>query len=141
MEADIRRAATQVIHTFEFAFLTEKVWFLGVNSAFPNTTEAVADGSPADRRPEATGAKVNAVMSRTVEFQNWLLSQAGSFSDAARSGSAYYNTVLMASNYGPPTMSDSTAENLITRCGELASNYEASSNTNLSSLLAMAVNP
>ncbi len=141
MEADIRRAATEVIDAYAFAFLTEKIWFLGVNNEFPNTTEEVDDGSPGDGRPAGTGAKVQAVMSRVVEFQNWLLSAAGSFADANRTGLAYYNTILMASNYGPPTMSEATASNMINRCDELAANYEASSNANVNSLLAFAVNP
>jgi hypothetical protein len=142
MGADIRAAADAVIAAYLHAYLSEKIWFLGVNSLFPNTTEEVSDGSAADGRPAATGAKVIAVMSRAIEFQNWLLSASGSFTDSARGSLAYFNTVLAASTYNNGTPLDaSSAGNLMNRCGELRTNYEASSGANLNSILAFAVNP
>jgi len=141
MGADIRSACDQIYEAFLWAFTTEKVWFLGINAQFPNTSEEVSDGSPADSRPANTGAKVNAVLSRAVEFQNWLLSTDGSFTNGGRAGLAYLNTVLAASSYGAPTLSEADAGNAINRFGELAANYEASTNANLNSILTIAVNP
>lgn len=141
MEPDIRAAGSAVVAAFQKCFLAEKIWFLGTNVVIPNTSEAIDDGSPTDSRPAATGAKVHAVMSRVVEFQNWLFSATQSFSDAARDNAAAFNTVLQASFNGPPTMAVSDAGNLMNRAGELRTNYEASSNANLGTLLAFAVNP
>lgn len=142
MTSDIRQAANKLVWAYEFCWRAEKVWFLlGGTSMIPNTSETVSDGSPADGRPAATGQKCVAVIDRVVQLQNWLLSPDGVFTNSARSGSAYYNTVLAASSYGPVTLSVSDAGNFMNRCGELRTNYEASSNTNLGTLLALAVNP
>ncbi len=255
MNADIRTAASALTDAFCFCSLTEKIWFLGYNVDFiSNDTTAVSDGSPGDGRPANTTAKVNGVMSRVVEMQNWLLSVAGSFTPipqvetatavgtitgsgnatvvvtannmagtpitlsvavtsgdtatvwagkvrtamaanstingffsiggagaaivltpfvaaandpsmnislangtstgitaaptsanttagvAVRGGLSFINTVLQASNYGPPTLVLSDATNFITRCTELKTNYEANSSANLNNLLALAVN-
>lgn len=141
MGADIRAACDRIYAAFLHCYTTEKAWFLGLNLLFPNDTTAVSDGSPADGRPANTGAKVNAVLARAVEFQNWLLSTDGVFTNSARAGLAYLNTVLAASSQGNPTLSTADAGNAINRFTELAANYEASANQNLNGLLALAVNP
>lgn len=142
MSADIRSAASYLVDAYTFCFLTEKIWFLGVNSDFiSNDTTAVSDGSPADGRPANTTAKVNGVMNRVVEVQNWLFSATESFTDSTRNNAAAFNTVLQASNYGPATIALSDAANFINRCTELKTNYEATSSANLNTLLALAVNP
>lgn len=141
MEADIRHAADAVVAAYQHCFLAEKIWFLGTNNVIPNTSDTIVDGSPADGRPAATGAKVFAVMDRAIQFQNWLFSATNSFTDAARNNASGFNTVLEASSKGPPVMSVSDAGNMMNRAGELRTNYEASSNTNLGTLLALAVNP
>ena len=148
MTPQIRAAANAVVAAYQHCFLAEKIWFLGTNSVIPNTSETIVDGSPADGRPEATGAKVHAVMARAIEFQNWLFStnpdQVGAgegFLDTGRDNAAAFNTVLSAGKDGPPVLTASNAGKLINRAGELRTNYEASSNVNLGTLLAFAVNP
>lgn len=141
MEADIRACANAVIAAYQHCFLAEKIWFLGVNITITNTSDEIVDGSPADNRPLATGAKVHGVMDRAIQFQNWLFSATQSFTDAARDNAAGFNTVLQASKDGPPTMSVSDAGNMMNRAGELRTNYEAASGVNLGVLLAFAVNP
>lgn len=80
MSADIRFAASALADAFAFCELTERIWFLGINTDFSsNDGTAVSDGSPGDGRPTNTTAAVNGVMNRVVEVQNWLLSVAGSF--------------------------------------------------------------
>jgi hypothetical protein len=140
MEADVRKAASAVVAAYQQCFLAEKIWFLGVNVTITNTADPVVDGSPTDGRPAATGAKVNAVMARAIELQNWLFSATQSFSDSARNNAGSFNTVLQASLNGPPTMSVSDAGNMMNRAGELRANYEAGGGANLNSLLALAVN-
>jgi hypothetical protein len=145
MEADIRRAANAVLAAYLHAFLAEKYWFLaGTNLLFPNTSEAVFDNGGASQRvdaPLATGAKVNGVMNRAIQFQNWLLSATQSFTDAARNNLAAFNTILEATSKGPAVMSVAAAGNMMNRAGELRTNYEASAGANLGTLLAFAVNP
>lgn len=141
MQVDIRDAADAVIAAYLHAFITEKIWFLGTNIVIPNTAEVISDGSPADLRPAATGAKVHAVLDRAIQLQNWLFSATQSFTDAARNNAATFNTVLEASSKGPPVMSVAAAGNLMNRAGELRTNYEAGSGANLGVLLAFAVNP
>lgn len=141
MEPDIRKCSDAVLDAFIHNFLSEKIWFLGTNIVIPNTSEDVDDGAPADGRPDATGAKVHGVMDRAVQMQNWLFSATQSFTDAARNNAAAFNTVLEASSKGPPTMSVAAAGNMMNRAGELRTNYEASSQANLGTLLALAVNP
>jgi hypothetical protein len=141
MQADIRKAADAVVTAYQHCFLAEKLWFLGTNIVIPNTSETIQDGSPADGRPAATGAKVHGVMDRAVQVQNWLFSATQSFTDVARNNAATFNTVIEASSNGPPTMSVAAAGNMMTRCSELRTNYEAASQANLNALLAFAVNP
>jgi hypothetical protein len=141
MESDIRSAADSVVVAYQHCFLAEKLWFLGTNIIIPNTSEAIGDGSPADSRPAATGAKVHGVMDRAVQMQNWLFSATQSFTDTARNNAATFNTVIEASSNGPPTMTVAAAGNMMTRCSELRTNYEANTQANLNALLAFAVNP
>ncbi len=142
MGRDMRNAADALALLYEFCFRVEKVWFLGLNTTYAsNDTTAVTDLSPADGRPANTTAKVNGVMNRVVQFQNWLFSATESFTDSARNNATAYNTVLQGSNEGPVVLAVSDAGNLISRFTEYKTNYEASTNTNLNSVLALAVNP
>lgn len=144
MGEQIRDAATRIVDAYQFAYLSERAWFLGFNNLFPNTAEEIADGSgTGSGRPLGTGTKVHGVMARAVEAINWLLSTDGSFAtvEGGRQGLAYLNTVLEASHYGPAVLSEAAAGNAINRFTELATNYEASANQNLNSLLAFAPNP
>lgn len=142
MEQDIRKACNRIIELYEFCWRAEKVWFLGMNSTIPNDSgESVVDGSPADHRPAITGQSIHALMARVVELQNWLLSATQSFTDTARNNAATYNTVLSASDGGPVVLSEANAGNAINRFGELRTDYEASSNVKLGTILAVAVNP
>jgi phage tail sheath gpL-like len=60
---------------------------------------------------------------------------------APRQGTAYLNTVMQCSSYGSSPVVLADAQNFVTRCGELVTNYQASANTNLNTLLTPAVNP
>lgn len=84
MQVDIRTAADRIISAFNSAYWTEKTWFMaGVSALFPNDASAVFDNGSATAqdpgRPSLTGAGVNNVITRCIEFQNWLLSVAGAF--------------------------------------------------------------
>lgn len=146
MSADIRAAADLAVMLYEWCFRTEKIWFLlGGTSLISNDSEPIYDNS--DRtaqdpnRPPITGQQAVAVIDRVVQFQNWLLSLAGSFTDSTRVNTAYYNTVLAVSSEGPIVMSVGDAGNFMNRCSELVTRYEANSNQELGTLLAVAVNP
>jgi hypothetical protein len=260
MQVDLRTVADRMIDAFLQVFLTEKNWFMsGVSALFPNDASPVFDNGGASaqdpNRPLLTGAGVNNVVTRCMEFQNWLLSQAGSFlatrqvetataagtigtggnatvivtanlmtgsprtvpvavtagdsaatwagkvrtalaADATvaafftvsgtttaiiltaitpaandssmnvslangtntgitaaptsanttagvahRMGTAFLNTVLQCSSFGPATIVLTDAQNLITRCTELKTEYQASSSAKLTTLLTAAVNP
>lgn len=143
MEADIRFAAQHVADLYELCWRTEKLWFvLGSTSLIPNDpVEDIVDGSPADGRPAANGEDAVRVVDRVVQLQNWLLSTDGDFTAAARAGLAYYNTIIAASEDGPVTLSVADAGNFINRCNELETNYDASGGFNLTTVLAIAVNP
>jgi len=139
MQDDIRQAANAVVDAYQFCYLTEKLWFLHGDSSFiPNNADTVSDGAPADGRSQITGAKVHGVLTRVIEFQNWLLSSAGSFTDSTRTNVAYINTVMAVCVEGP-TQTQAAAENFINRCTELRTNYEASSNANLNTILSVYV--
>lgn len=143
--AQIRKAADQWRLTYALAFEREKEWFLkGTTTLIPNTSDPIFDaGGTAQRTgvPLATGAKVVAIMARVTEFANACLSSSFSFSDAARNSLTYYNRLLVVSDRGLTTMSVADAQNFVDATALLKANYEANSNQNLNSLLAMAVNP
>lgn len=146
MEGDIRAAANAAVSLYEWCFRTEKIWFLlGGTSLIANNSEPIYDNSDRSAqdptRPPITGQMAVRVIDRVVQFQNWLLSAAGSFEDSTRLGTAYYNTVIAASSDGPATMGVADAGSFMNRCGELRSRYEANSNQELGFLLAVAVNP
>lgn len=146
MGPDIVAAANAGVAAYEFCFRTEKSWFLlGATTLFPNDTSQVWDNATLTAqdttRPPLTGADVVRVIDRVVQFQNWLLSAAGSFTDATRASAAIYNTILAPSSDGPAVMTVADAGNFITRCGEIKTNYEATANQNLGFLLKASVNP
>lgn len=60
---------------------------------------------------------------------------------APRGGTSWLNTVLQVSSYGPTPIGLTDAGNFINRCSELKTNFEASTNSNLNTILAAAVNP
>lgn len=144
MQAQITDAAERLIESFDFVYWTEKRWFNGISTFFPNDTSPVFDlngGTGQDPgRPALTGAKVNSLVTRCIELQNWLLSAAGSFTDATRASSAFLGTVLQVSASGPVPIVLADAGNFINRCGELKTNYQATTSANLNTVLAAAVN-
>ncbi len=87
MQLDFKTAANKIISTFDKCYWTEKNWFMpGVSSLFPNDSSPVFDnktdgtGTAADpTRPALTGAGVTNVVTRVIEYQNWMLSVAGAF--------------------------------------------------------------
>jgi len=83
MQPDIRAAADRILAAYDFAYWTEKNWFMsGVSALFPNDGSLMFDNGGASQRTDApllTGAGVNNVVTRCMEFQNWLLSVAGAF--------------------------------------------------------------
>lgn len=137
----------RIAYAYSFCFIAEKAWFnLGATAFIPNDPTALVFDNGTftaqdPNRPPMTGATVNAVMNRVVELQNWLLSATESFTDTLRNNAAAYNTVLMVSQYGPSTITAANAGNLVNRMNELRTNYSATNNTNLGTLLAAAVNP
>lgn len=147
IQSDIKAAANAVLDTYLHCVIDERIWFVGdgasgINTLTPNTSEDVVDGSPVDGRPACSGQKIHAAMERVVEFQNWLLNNLGAqFTIAARNGLACLNTVLVCSRYGPSTINLTNAANFLTRCSELRTDYEVSSNLKLGTILALATNP
>lgn len=143
MEVDIRIAADHVYNAYAFAFHTEKVWFLlGSSALIPNDAgEIIEDGAASDGRPIVNGQQAHQLMDRVVQFQNWLLSSTGNFTDVTRDSVSYLNTILKVTNEVNQTMTVGDAGNFINRCNELKTNYEATSNQNLNFVLNFAVNP
>lgn len=143
MESDIRAAADRLVELYGECYNIEKVWFvLGGLSLIPNNAlDDIIDGSPNDGRPAVTGEDAVRIVDRVVQIQNWLLSATGSFTDVARDTITYINTIYAASGEGDVTLSVADAGNLINRCNELITNYEATSDQNLTYILAYAVNP
>lgn len=260
MQTDLRGAADRLLSAYNHVYMTEKNWFMsGVASLFPNDSSPVFDNGSASAqdpgRPPLTGAGVNNLVTRAIEFQNWMLSVAGSFTaipqvetataagtvtgngnatvivtanqmtgtprtvsvavlngdtaatwagkvrtalaaDATvaaffsvsgagtaivltaltaaandpsmnvslangtstgitaaptsanttagvspRGGSSYLNTVLQCSSFANGTIALSDAQNFMTRLQEFKTNYQASSNANLNTVLTPAVNP
>ena len=145
MQSDIKTAANAILEAYFHCIIDERIWFVGngasgINTLTPNTSESISDGSQADGRSPNTGQKVHACMERVVEFQNWLLNNSGGqFTSSLRNGLACLNTVLVCSSYGPNIINLTNANNFLTRCEELRVNYEATSNLNLGTILALAV--
>lgn len=98
MSDDIIEAADLILDAFLFCLMAEKIWFLGVNSNTANNSTIISDGSPDDGRPSCTGAKIHNVMSRAVEFQNWLQSATQSFTDNTRNNVSALNTIITMSS-------------------------------------------
>ena len=140
--AQIRKAATQWRQTFPLCFERETEWFLkGSTTLIPNTADQVIDGAPADGRQVVTGAKVVAVLARVTEFVNAVRNATFTFATATRTSVVYYNRIIVVSDYGLSTMSVADAQNFVDTTALLKTNYEATSNANLNTVLAVAVNP
>jgi len=127
MQADIRNAADRIIAAYSSTYWTEKNWFMaGVSALFPNDSSPVFDNgnftAQDPTRPPLTGAGVTNVVTRCIEFQNWLLSVAGAFNGALQVetatavgtiGTAGNATVVVTANIGmtnsPKTVSVAVA--------------------------------
>lgn len=143
MQDDIKNAANRIVDTFDGVYWTEKVWFSDRSSLFPNDSSPVIDGNgvPDPARPAITGADVNTLLTRCQQYQNWLLSATGSFTDGTRTSTSWLNTIIQVSRYGPRPIVLADAGTFINRCTELKTNYENNSNENLNTILRVAVNP
>lgn len=88
MQPDIRDVADRLLAAYAHGYWTEKNWFLStLPSLFPNDASPVFDNGGNSQRtdvPLLTGAGVNNLVTRAMEFQNWLLSVAGSFTGTAQ---------------------------------------------------------
>ncbi len=260
MQTDLRNCADRIMAAYRFVYCAEKAWFglSGLLALFPNDSSPMFDNNGTAARTDApalTGAGINNVITRCIEYQNWLLGPAGSFTsipqvetatavgtitgtgnatatvtgynltgspiavsaavtsgDTAatwagkvrtalagnaaitalyavggasatitltaltgqlndptlnialangtstgitaaptsanttagvltRGGTSWMNTVLQCSSMGAIPIVLSDAQNLVTRLGELKTNYQASSNANLGTILQASVNP
>jgi hypothetical protein len=142
MSEDLRDIADLLYTTYLSCHSYEKLWFNGINTLIANDAEEdVVDGSPSDGRPDNNGASINGVMTLVIQFQNWMLSPTGSFTDGDRGSVAYLNTVINLIRRNKPEISTGDAGNFINRCNELIVNYEASTNVNLNKALALSVHP
>lgn len=145
MGPDIKKICDRFEDVYHMSFLTEKMWFAWASALIPNDNNQIFDNQDNTAqdplRPPMTGAIVNNLITRTIQFQNWLLSATGSFTDSARGSVDWYNTILHASNNGVAVLTVANAGNAITRFSELKTRYQASSNAELNTILAVAVNP
>lgn len=139
---ELTDAANFLLSVFSQAWIVEKSWNLqGGTTLVPNTADAVGDNI----LPQVTGAKCVNVVTQIEQFLNWLLSTAASdalaWTDTGRAGVAYYNTVMSPSQFGNPTLSLTDAENFVTRCQAIVTQYQANSNAIVNVLLAVAQHP
>lgn len=83
MQTDIRSAADRILTAYNHVYWTEKNWFANQFSLFPNDSSPVFDNNnftaQDPTRPPLTGAGVNNLVTRCIEFQNWMLSVAAAF--------------------------------------------------------------
>lgn len=139
MAADIRNAADLFREAFRWTFDREAIWFLGINSLIPDQAgDNVIDGSPGDGRPANTGAKANAVITRFRQINNYM--RTADFDSFAAGNYATLNKVLVVCSDGLIAVADADAQNFIDVCTTFANRYEASTNAELNTILALAVN-
>ena len=108
------------------------------SSPIPNTSDDIIDGSATDSRQTITGAEANNIVNRCIEFQNWL--ETGQFDGLGLGAGAHRNTVYEGDFAEAAGQTTTISGNLINRMNELRTNYEASSNAVLNTVLAVAVN-
>jgi hypothetical protein len=144
MTDEIRKTADFLVQLYDQCFQGEKRWFLlGGTSFIPNdATVAIWDGNgqPDPSRPAMNGANVVNLISQQIAFRQWL--QNGAFATGGAAGNfASYNTVMQVSSQGPTPIAFSDGANFITRCTELLTQYQTTSNAVLNVVLACAPNP
>ena len=146
MENDIHQTADLNKENYKWFFETEKLWFvLGGTGLIPSDSSQILDNG--DRtaqdstRSPITGQYANNIMNRVIQFQNWLLSASGDFTDSNRNAVSYYNTIIKVSSDIASAISSSDGGNFINRCNELTNRYESNSNLELGQILQVAVNP
>lgn len=122
---------------YDFASMLRHDWN-ALASPIPNTADTIIDGSESDSRQSITGAQANNVFNRAIELNNWL--DTGDFAGGGSGGGAHRNTVLEAAFMLAADLATTEGGNVINRINEQRSNYEASSNAVLSTILAVAVN-
>lgn len=137
MAQDIKKAADLFRDAFKWTFDREAIWFLGINSLIGDTADVVVDnnGGPGPN----TGAKVNAIIARFRQLNNYL--RTGDFDSFAAGNYATLNKVLVVCSDGLIAVADADAQNFIDLCTAFANRYEASTNAELNTVLALAPNP
>lgn len=87
IDKKVRPAADRLAQSYNFAKIVVAEWNArGGNAAIPNTSAAIADGSPNDGRPAMTGIVATNIISRLQE----------QIADFEATSSAKLNTVLAA---------------------------------------------
>lgn len=137
VKADMRLAADQLRDLFKWTFDREQLWFLGYNAIITDTADSIADGRT--DVPPITGVQANRIIDRFRQWNNYL--RTGNFDSFAAGNYATLNMVLSVCSDGLAAISDADGQNFINVCNALANRYEATSNAELSTILAVAVNP
>jgi hypothetical protein len=146
-ESRIRRTADAMIDAWNNLYSIENAWFnVGtggtLSSKIPNTTEVVGDGAPGDGRPEITGQDVVRMITNFQRISDWFHDASFGGGGVGSNFDAMINTMIVVSSRGTTPLVQSQVETFVdNRCGELRTEYEASSNLRLTQVLAVAPNP
>ena len=117
---------------------TANQWWAEGGTIVPNDATVIEDGSPADGRPEITGAKIVAVITQSTEFANWLDHGEYVTNVVDTDNGAYRHAILAVAMSEASTLDANDAATIITRCGQLSTELEANTNARLNVLLAVA---
>lgn len=136
--SDVVNAAGRVQQAFLVSFESYRFWFAsGIDSIITNTdVDQIIDGSPEDGRPQLDGDDVHNVVTQFGEYQGWM--STGTFIFNIAGSWAWYDAVLQMQK---STLVLADVTNFMTRCTELRTQMEATSNLKLNQLLEVAVNP
>lgn len=134
MRGEFRDVATSFKTAYLTSVLTRDANDAG-NSPIPNTTDAVEDGAPGDGRPQVDGQEANTLIGLAGEFANWL--KTGTADGTGNQDLGLRRTLVVALlPAGDITLSH--AQNFVTVINTITGDYEASSNTKLNQILAVA---
>jgi len=147
MSTQIRSTADFMVvngSVYNFCMLAERTWLLKGSTAYIANDGASlildGQGQQDSSRPPMNAANVNIVAAQLIAFRQWL--QNNSFTVTGTAGDfTNYNQILQVSSNGLPTMLLSDATNFMSRCSDIVTQYEATSNNILNNILVVAPNP
>ena len=139
MRNDVLRVGDRIANYYGQIFMSKRLYdALSMNTLFPNDpAQVLSDGAPTDGRSVITGQDIRRINARTKEFLAWL--EKAAFDDASLNP-INYNFLEQFMRVNTSLVTSAWANNVISRCGDLVTEWTVTNASYLGHISKVAVN-